>query len=178
MEQRLLLQRAGAGEAHARSAEAVNRDLEAHLSRANEDRQTTKSRSADVTKELDCLVTRVKTLERDLGTTRKAARHQQSYRHKQGRGLRVPRLPRVRGRGGGGGNAAGVRYLLIGAQAWHAQAESCAGQMSAVFTGLQMAMMATGQQGEGGHRGPQHPQAECRTRGCAPAVHHPPTASC
>ena len=54
-----------------------------------------------------------------------------------------PPPPRVTG---GGGSAAGVRYLLAGAQAWHAQAEACAGQMSAVSTGLRMAMMASGQQ--------------------------------
>ena len=46
----------------------------------------------------------------------------------------------------GGASAAGVRYLLTGAQAWHAQAEACPGQMSAVSTGLRMAMMASGQQ--------------------------------
>ena len=46
----------------------------------------------------------------------------------------------------GGASAAGVRYLLAGAQAWHAQAEACAGQMSAVSTGLRMAMMASGKQ--------------------------------
>ena len=46
----------------------------------------------------------------------------------------------------GGGSAAGVCYLLAGAQAWHAQAEACAGQMSAVSTGLRMAMMPSGQQ--------------------------------
>ena len=46
----------------------------------------------------------------------------------------------------GGASAAGVRYLLAGAQAWHAQAEACAGQVSAVSTGLRMAMMASGQQ--------------------------------
>ena len=40
---------------------------------------------------------------------------------------------------------AGVRYLLAGAQAWHAQAEPCSSQMSAVFTGLRMAMLANGQ---------------------------------
>ena len=61
----------------------------------------------------------------------------------------MPRPPRVTGRGGGGGgSAAGVRYLLAGAQAWHAQAEACAGQMSAVSTGLRMAMMASGQQAD------------------------------
>ena len=52
------------------------------------------------------------------------------------------------GRGGGGGSAAGVRYLLAGPQAWHAQAETCAGQISAVSTGLRMAMMASGQQAD------------------------------
>ena len=33
-------------------------------------------------------------------------------------------------------------------QAWHAQAKACAGQMSAVSTGLRMAMMASGQQAD------------------------------
>ena len=57
--------------------------------------------------------------------------------------LRPPRVT-----GGGGGSAAGVRYLLAGAQARHAQAEACAGQMSAVSTGLRMAMMGSGQQAD------------------------------
>ena len=57
----------------------------------------------------------------------------------------MPRPPRVTG-GGGGASAAGIRYLLAGAQAWHAQAEACAGQMSAVSTGLRMDMMASGKQ--------------------------------
>ena len=56
----------------------------------------------------------------------------------------MPQPPRVTGRGGGA-NAAGVRYLLAGAQAWHAQAEACTGQMSAVSSGLRIAMMASGQ---------------------------------
>ena len=73
VEEQLLLQQAGASEAHAISAEAANRDLEARLSGANEDRRAAKSRLADVTKERDRLVTRVKTVERDLGTARKAA---------------------------------------------------------------------------------------------------------
>ena len=55
----------------------------------------------------------------------------------------MPSPPRVTR---GGGSAAGVRYLLAGAQAWHAQAEACAGQMSVVSTGLRMAMMASGKQ--------------------------------
>ena len=54
------------------SAEAANRDLEARLSRANEDRRDSEVRSADVTKERDRLATKVKTLERDLATLRKA----------------------------------------------------------------------------------------------------------
>ena len=48
----------------------------------------------------------------------------------------------LRGRGGGGTNAAGVLYFLAGAQAWHAEAEACAGQMSAVCTALQMDTVA------------------------------------
>ena len=36
------------------------------------------------------------------------------------------------------------RTFLAGAQAWHAEAEACAGQMSAVSTGVRMVMMATG----------------------------------
>ena len=59
-------QRAGAWDARAISAEAANRDLEACLSKANEDRRDTESRLADVTKERDRLATKVKTLERDL----------------------------------------------------------------------------------------------------------------
>ena len=65
-------QRAGAWEARAISAEAANRDLEARLSRANEDRRDSESRLADVTKERDRVATKVKTLERDLATLRKA----------------------------------------------------------------------------------------------------------
>ena len=74
VEEQQQLQRAGAWEARAISAEAANRDLEARLSMANEERRAAKSRLADVTKERDRLVARVKTLGRDLGTARKAAR--------------------------------------------------------------------------------------------------------
>ena len=71
--QQQLLQRAGAWEARAISADAVNRDLEARLSRANEDRRDAESRLVDVTKERDRLAaTKVKTLERDQATSRKA----------------------------------------------------------------------------------------------------------
>ena len=50
--------------------------------------------------------------------------------------------------GGGGGSAAGVRYLLAGAQVRHAQVEACAGQMSAVSTGMRMAMTGSGKQAD------------------------------
>ena len=65
-------QRAGAWEARAIGAEAANRDLEAGLSRANEDRRDCESPLADVTKERDRLATKVKTLEGDVATLRKA----------------------------------------------------------------------------------------------------------
>ena len=65
-------QRAGVWEARAISAEAANRDLEARSSRANEDRRDCESRLADVAKERDRLAAKVKTLERDLATLRKA----------------------------------------------------------------------------------------------------------
>ena len=73
VEQQHQLQRAGVWEVRAMSAKAANRDLEARLSRANDDRRATETRLAEVTKERDRLVNRVKTLERDLGTARNAA---------------------------------------------------------------------------------------------------------
>ena len=137
-------QRAGAWEARAIRAEAANRDLEARLSRANEDRRDCESRLADVTKECDRLAAKVKTLGRDLATSRKAkpaAQAAQAVERPQG--AEAPPGDR-----GGGGNTAGIRYLPAGAQAWHAQAEACAGQMSALSTGLRMAMMASGQEAD------------------------------
>ena len=132
-------QRAGAWEARAISAEAANRHLEARLSRANEDRRDSESRLADVTKEHDRLATKVKTLERDVATLRKAKpAAQPTEAVERAEGAEAPPGDR------GGGSAAGVRYLLAGAQAWHARAEACAGQMSAVSTGVRMAMMASG----------------------------------
>ena len=92
-------QRAGAWEARAISAEAANRDLEARLSRANEDRRDCESRLADVTKERDRLATKVKTLERDVVTLRKAKQWHSQQR--QWRGLRVPRPPPPPGDKGG-----------------------------------------------------------------------------
>ena len=55
------------------SAQATNRDLEARLFRANDDRRAAETRLAELTKERDRLVTRVKTLERDLETAGMAA---------------------------------------------------------------------------------------------------------
>ena len=134
-------QRAAAWEARAISAEAANRVLEARLSRANEDRRDSESRLADVTKERDRLATKVKTLECDVATLRKAKpAAQPAEAVERAEGAEAPPGDK------GGASAAGVRYLLAGAQAWHAQAEACAGQMLAVSTGLRMAMLGSGQQ--------------------------------
>ena len=123
------------------SAEAANRDLEARLSRANEDRRDSESRLADVTKERDRLAAKVKTLERDVATLCKAKpAAQPAEAVERAEGAEAPPGDK------GGASAAGVRYLLAGAQAWHAQAEACAGQMSAVSTSLRMAMLGSGQQ--------------------------------
>ena len=113
VEQEQQLQRAGAWKARAISAVAATRDHKARLSRANEDRRAAES-VADVTKERDHLVARVKTLERDLGTVRKAAGSPAKPPAQTREGAEgaepPPPPPRVRGRGGG--NAAGIRYLL------------------------------------------------------------------
>ena len=112
------------------------------MSRANEDRRAAESRLADVTTERDRLVARVKTLERDLGTACKAAGAPAKPPAQVGEGAEGAEAP-PGVRAGGGPSAAGVRYLLAGAHAWHAQAEACAGQMSAVSTGLRMAHVDT-----------------------------------
>ena len=94
-------QRAGAWEARAISAEAANRDLEARLSRANEDRRDCQSLLADVTKERDRLATKVKTLERDVATLRKAkpaAQPAEAVERAEG-----ARAPAAHAWGGGGG---------------------------------------------------------------------------
>ena len=160
-------QRTGAREARANSAEAANRDLEARLSRANEDRRDCESRLADVTKERDWLATKVKTLERDVATLRRAkpaAQPAEAVERAEGAEAPAPQGDK------GGASAAGVRYLLAGAQAWHAQAEACAGQMSAVSTGLRIGHDGRWQAGRCGERGPRRPQGDCRNGGSAPAV--------
>ena len=84
------------------SAEAANRDLEARLSRANEDRRDAESLLADVTKERDHLATKVKPLERDLATARKAKPPAQPAQAGEGpEGAEAP--PGDRAGGGGGG---------------------------------------------------------------------------
>ena len=93
------LQRCIPWEARAISAEAANRDLEARLSRANEHRRDAESRLANVTKERDRLATKVKTLERDLATSRKAKPPAQAAQAREGpEGAEAP--PGDRGRGG------------------------------------------------------------------------------
>ena len=82
----------------------------------------------------DILQAKVNTLEREA---------------RRAKGGRVPQptaegdteSPRAREAGGGGGNPAGTRFLLAGAQAWHAEAEAAHGQMSAVATGPRMALL-------------------------------------
>ena len=166
-------QRAGAWEARAISAEAANRDLEACLSRAKEDRQDCKSRLADVTKERDRLATKVRTLERDVATLRKAKpAAQPAEAVERGEGAEAPAPPGDRGLA----SAAGVRYLLAGAQAWHAQAEACAGQMSAVPTGLRMAMMPSGKQVDVDSLAPDAPKVTAAMEEVR-QQYPPPTAS-
>ena len=163
-------QRAGAWEARAISAEAANRDLEACLSRANEDRRDSESRLADITKERDRLATKVKTLERDLATLDKpkpAAQPAEAVERPEG--AEAPPGDK------GGGSAAGVWYLPAGAQAWHAQAEACAGHMSAVSTGLRMAMMASGKQVDVDSVAPDAPKVTAALEEVR--RQYPPTAS-
>ena len=125
---------------------------------------------ADVTKERDWLATKVKTLERDVATSRKAKpAAQPAEAVERAEGAEAPAPPGDKG----GASAAGVRYLLAGAQAWHAQAEACAGKMSAVSTGLRMAMMASGQQVDVDSVAPDAPKVTAAMEDPPP----PPTAS-
>ena len=114
MQESVNQQRAGAWEARAISAEAANRDLEARLSRANADRRDCESRLADVTEERDRLATKVKTLERDVVKLRRAKpAAQPAEAVERAEGAEAPAPPGDKG----GASAAGVRYLLAGAQA-------------------------------------------------------------
>ena len=126
------------------SAEAINRVLEARVSSANEERHAAETQLADVSRERGRHAAWVKTLEHDLGTVRKAARAPAKPPAQIGEGAEGAQGHTVERAGGGGGNPAGVRYLLAGTQAWHAHAEVAAQQMSAVSTGLGMALLVSG----------------------------------
>ena len=131
-------------EAHAISDEAASRDLENRLSRANEDRRAAETQFTAATRERVRLAFKVNTLDRDLGTARKATGGRPPGQTGKGaEGAEVPTAERAGG--GGGGTPAGVRYLLAGVQAWHAGAKAATGQMSAVATVLRMALLAGGQ---------------------------------
>ena len=104
------------------------------------DRRAAETKLAVVRRDKDRLASRVKTLERDLATARKAT----GGRPLGQTGGGEPESPTAE-RGVGAPNPAGVRYLLAGSQAWHAQGEAAAGQMSAVATGLRMALKTSGQ---------------------------------
>ena len=162
VEQQQQLQRAGAWEAPGISAEAANRDLEARLSRANDDRRAAKSQLADVTKERDRLVARVKTLERDLGTARKAKPPAQA-----GEGPWGAEAPPGDRAGGGGGQC---RRCPVPSARRTGLASPGRGMRRPDVGGVHRpADGHDGQWPEGrcGQCGPQRPQGECRTRGCA-----------
>ena len=172
VEQQLLLQRAGAWEARAISAEATNRNLKALPSMANEDRRAAESRSADVTKERDRLVDRVKTPERDPGTARKAA-GAPAYIGEGAEGAEGPPGERA---GGGGGQCLRCPVPCD----WRARV-ACPGR------GLRRPDVGRVQRppeddagqwlaGRGGHRGARHGQGECHPQGRAPAVPLPPAS--
>ena len=150
------------------SAEAANRDLEARLSRANEDRRDCESRLADVTKERDRLA-----LERDVATLRKAKPPAQPAEAvERAESDEAPAPPGDKGGGqcrrcpvppGGRTGLAcpsqGMRRPDVGSV--HRPADGHDGQWPA---------------GRCGQRGPRRSQGDCHNGGSAPAV-PPPTAS-
>ena len=75
------------------------------LSRANADTRAAESRLADITKKRDRLVTRVKTLERDLRTARKAAGAPAQPPAETREGAEGTEGPPGERAGGGGGGA-------------------------------------------------------------------------
>ena len=94
---------AGPLEVRAISAEPANRDLDPRPSRANDDRRAAESRLADLTKERDRLAAEVTTLERDLGTARKAAGAPAKPPAPTGEGAEGTEGPTVEKAAGGGG---------------------------------------------------------------------------
>ena len=114
-------QQLGTWQVHAISAEAAQHDWEAHLAKANEDRRAAEAQRDALRRHKERLTTKVKTLERDAAQRAKAP---------GGRVTRPTAEGEVEGsttKRGGGGSAAGTRFLLAGAQAWHSQAEAAAG---------------------------------------------------
>ena len=130
-------------EVRAISAEAADRDLQARLSKANEDRRAAKSYLAVVHRDKP-LASRVKILQGDLATARKATGGRPAAQAREGaEGAEGPMAQRA---GGGGGTIPpAFANFFSGSQVWHAQAEAAAGQLSAVGTGLRLAVLASGQ---------------------------------
>ena len=100
------------------STEATVRDMEQRLAEANEEKRAAEVERDALRRDKEHLTAKVKTLERE------------AQRAKGGRALGPtaegePEGPTAeRAVGGGAPNPAGTRFLLAGAQAWHAQAEA------------------------------------------------------
>ena len=78
-------------------------------------------------------------------------------------------MPRPPGdRRGGGGSSAGI---------WYLPAEACAGQMSAVSTGMRMAMMVSGQQADVDSVAPDAPRVSAAREEVRRQYPPPPTPS-
>ena len=106
------------------SAEAAQRDLEARLAKANEDRRAAEVERDALCRDKDRLTTKVKILEREVAQRARAPGGKAPGPTAEGE-AQGPTAER----GVGAPNATGARFLLAGAQAWPAQAEAAAGQM-------------------------------------------------
>ena len=120
------------------TAEAAQRHLEARSSKANEDRRAAETQCAAVRRDKDRLAARVKALEQDLAAARRLPGGRAPGEVAEGE----PESPAA-DRGVEAPNAAGAQFLFAGAQAWHAHAEAAPKQMSAVATGLRMALLTS-----------------------------------
>ena len=159
-------QRAGAWEACAISAEAANRDLGARLSRVHEDRRDCESRLEDVTKERDRLATKVRTLERDVATLRKAKpAAQQAEAVERAEGAEAP-APH--------GDRGGVQCCRCPVPPGRRTGLACPGRGMRRPDVRSVHRPADGHDGQWpagrcGQRGPRRPQGDCRNGGSAPA---------
>ena len=106
-------------EVRAISAEAAQRDLEASLSKANEDRRAAEMELAAIRRDKVRLAARVKTLERELAAARRAPGGRAPGRTGKGEPESL-----AAERGVGAPNPSGVSYVLAGSQAWHAHGEA------------------------------------------------------